>query len=248
LFKILRNSRFTRSNYLFDDEAVLPNRYENYVFEEGLFAQQFPIKEEAFKGRHFSGKLGDDIVEISDHYSSGKMWNAGVMRHGIYYTYDTEPVEEDAITLNEIIQPESEVNEKYYLSDKQIEQFKYLRGPKKLERTSASGHSYFYSEGGMSPSDNLNLPGRTMLTSEGSVNRSTHILEINNRLRFLTPIEAERMQDFPDNWTQKKKNENGEIEKVEDSRRLFFMGNALVTEIVKRVGDELAKQENIYNV
>lgn len=28
----------------------------------------------------------------------------------------------------------------------------------------------------MSPYDSLDLPGRTMLTSEGSINRSTHII------------------------------------------------------------------------
>ncbi|HFC5894173.1 hypothetical protein [Neisseria lactamica] len=45
----------------------------------------------------------------------------------------------------------------------------------------------------MPPYDDLNLPGRTMLTSEGTVSRSTHLLK-----RLLTPVEAERLQDFPD--------------------------------------------------
>ena len=93
----------------------------------------------------------------------------------------------------------------------------------------------------MSPYDDLDLPGRTMLTSEGSVNRSTHLLYINNRYRFITPIEAERMQDFPDDWTKYKKTANDEIVEVTDRMRLFFMGNALVTGIVKRIGDELQK-------
>ncbi|MEI5604665.1 DNA (cytosine-5-)-methyltransferase, partial [Streptomyces brasiliscabiei] len=76
-------------------------------------------------------------------------------------------------------------------------------GPKRIERTSADGHTYIYSEGGMAPTDDLNLPGRTMLTSEGSVNRSTHFLKVNGRYRLITPVEAERLQDFPDNWTVK---------------------------------------------
>src|SRR5699024_5772930 len=169
------------------------------------------------------------------------MWNSGVMRHGVYYTYDTKPVEEEAITLREILQPESEVDEKYYLNEEQLEKFKYLRGAKKVERTSADGHKYFYSEGGMSPHDNLDLPGRTMLTSEGTVNRSTHLLYVDGRYRFLTPVEAERLQDFPDNWTKYKKLKDGEIVEVTDRMRLFFMGNALVTGIVKRIADELEK-------
>lgn len=58
-----------------------------------------------------------------------------------------------------------------------------------------------YSEGGMSPVDSLDLPGRTMLTSEGTTNRSSHIVEVKGRKRFLTPIECELLNGFPDNWT-----------------------------------------------
>ena len=237
--------QITQEN-LFGDEAVDPNRYENYIFKEGLFARQFPIQQKPYKLRHDYGKLSDDIVDISDNYSGGKMWNSGVMRHGVYYTYDTKPVEEEAITLREILQPESEVDEKYYLNEEQLEKFKYLRGAKKVERTSADGHKYFYSEGGMSPHDDLDLPGRTMLTSEGTVNRSTHLLFVDERYRFLTPMEAERMQDFPDEWTKLKKLENGEVKEVTDRMRLFFMGNALVTGIVKRIADELDNIELNY--
>lgn len=89
----------------------------------------------------------------------------------------------------------------------------------------------------MSPTDDLNLPGRTMLTSEGTVNRSTHFLKVNNRYRLITPVEAERLQDFPDNWTAKKKLSDGSIVEVSDKMRMFFMGNALVTEIVRKIGE-----------
>ena len=230
---------------LFGNEAILPNRYEDYVFNEGLFARQFPVDQVPVKGRHAYGKLSDDIVEVSDEYSGGKMWNSGVMRHGVFYTYDTKAIVEEPITLREILQPESDIDEKYYLTDEQIEKFEYLRGAKKVERTSADGHKYFYSEGGMSPHDDLDLPGRTMLTSEGSVNRSTHLLSVNGRYRFITPIEAERMQDFPDNWTKLKKVENDEVKEVTDRMRLFFMGNALVTGVVKRIADELDKLDSL---
>lgn len=109
-------------------------------------------------------------------------------------------------------------------------------GTKRIERTSSDGFSYIFSEGSMSPFDNENLPGRTMLTSEGSINRSTHLIFRNNRYRLLTPIEAERLQDFPDNWTALKKLDSGEVIPVTDRIRMFFMGNALVTEIVKEIG------------
>lgn len=216
------------------------HRYDEYIFNEGLFARQFPIIKTPYKGRQASYKLSNDIVEISDNFT-GKVYNTGVMRHGRYFTIDTEPYDkEKPIPLREIIQPEDEVAEKYYLTDEsKIKKFEYLRGPKKIERVTAEGHTYTFSEGGMSPYDDLDMPGRTMLTSEGSVNRSTHLLKIDGRYRLLTPIEAERLQDFPEDWTKYKKLSSGEIVEVSDRMRLFFMGNALVTKIVERIGDEL---------
>src|SRR5699024_11550406 len=105
----------------------------------------------------------------------------------------------------------------------------------------ANGHKYFYSEGGMSPYDSLNLPGRTMLTSEGSIKRSTHLLYINNRYRLLTPIEAERMQTFPDDWTKYGKTTTGEVREISPTMRMFFMGTGLATGIVERIGIELKR-------
>ncbi len=230
-----------------DTEDLLynENQYDEYIFKDGLFAKQFPIKQTSVKNRHASYEISKDIVKVSNNFT-GKVWNTGVMRYGKYFTIETEPIgNEKPLTLSELIQDVNEVNEKYYLSDEaKLEKFKYLRGPKKIERTTTDGYTYLFSEGGMSPFDDLNLPGRTMLTSEGSVNRSTHLLNINNRYRLLTPIEAERLQDFPDDWTKYKKTSNGEIQEVSDRMRMFFMGNALVTGIVKRIGDGILEVEN----
>ena len=221
-----------------NEEIFEDNRYDDYIFNQGLFAKQFPIKPIAVKNRHVFYKLPNDIVEVSDTFT-GTVWNTGIMRHGKYYSIDTEPnYNGNPITLGEILQDESEVPEKYFLTDQsKLEKFQYLRGPKKIERTSSDGHQYIYSEGGMSPYDDLNLPGRTMLTSEGTVNRSTHLLFVNNKYRLITPIEAERLQDFPDDWTAKKKLSDGSIVEVSDKMRMFFMGNALVTEIVKEIAN-----------
>ena len=86
----------------------------------------------------------------------------------------------------------------------------------------------------MSEFDSLSLPARTMLTSEGTTNRSTHIiLDSNkNKLRILTPLECERINTFPDNWTKTDMNER---------KRYFMMGNALVCGIVERLGEEINK-------
>ena len=227
------DQRFEEQEQVFDE-----NRYDDYIFHEGLFATQFPIMNTPVKKRHVYYELPEDIVEVSDNFS-GTVWNTGVMRHGRYYSIDTAPnYDGEPITLGEILQNEEEVPEKFFINDPaKLEKFQYLRGPKRIERTSADGHTYIYSEGGMSPTDDLNLPGRTMLTSEGTVNRSTHFLHVNERYRLITPVEAERLQDFPDNWTALKKLSDGTVTEVSDKMRMFFMGNALVTDIVRKIGE-----------
>ena len=83
--------------------------------------------------------------------------------------------------------------------------------------------------------DNLEVPARTMLTSEGGISRTTHIVEDykNKKIRLLTPIECERINCFPDNWTNTS---------MTDKKRNFMMGNALVVGIIEKIGIEL---ENI---
>jgi DNA (cytosine-5)-methyltransferase 1 len=242
------------------------NLFNDYLFEDGLFARQFPIKQVPVKKRQHSQRLSANFTQDSEEYIpdvsdnfTGKIWNTGVMRYGQYFTVDTEPVEEEPITLGDIVKQakasfikefdSEEVGEKeyaeylnkYIISDEnKLAKFHYLRGSKKIERTTKDGHKWIYAEGGMSPYDPLNLPGRTMLTSEGTVNRSTHFLKDGGNYRLLTPMEAELLQDFPANWTKYKKTENGDVAEVSDRMRMFFMGNALVTGIVKRIGEELA--------
>jgi DNA (cytosine-5)-methyltransferase 1 len=82
--------------------------------------------------------------------------------------------------------------------------------------------------------DSLDKPGRTMLTSEASVNRSSHIVsdQINKKLRFISPIEAERLNEFPDNWT-----DTGMPKKF----RYFTMGNALVVGVVRKISKRIEK-------
>ena len=238
-FARLVDERFEHNDFIFDEI-----KYNEYLFHTGLFATEFPVQKTPVKNRYAFYELESDIVNISDNFT-GTFWNTGVMRHGKYYSVDTKPdFSGKAITLGEILQDENEVPEKYFITDpEKLEKFKYLRGPKRIKRTSADGHTYIYSEGGMAPYDDLNLPGRTMLTSEGTVNRSTHFLKVNGRYRLITPVEAERLQDFPDNWTARKRLSDGSIVEVSDKMRMFFMGNALVTEIVRKIGDFIREIE-----
>lgn len=228
----------------FNESKSNEAKYEGYIYNDGLFARQFPVKKQPLKNRHSSYDLPSDIIQVSDNFT-GKVWNTGIMRFGKYLTIETIPVgDEQPTPLKHIILNEDRIDDKYFINDpEKIRKFEYMRGPKTINRVSSTGHEYTYSEGGMSPYDSLDLPARTMLTSEGSLNRSTHLLKINERYRLLTPIEAERLQDFPDDWTKFKLSENNIVSEVSDSMRMFFMGNALVTGIIKRIADEIEKIE-----
>ena len=61
------------------------------------------------------------------------------------------------------------------------------------------------------------------------------IFKINEKYRTLTPIEAERLNGFPDNWT----------DTMPDRMRYFCMGNALVVPIVTRIGNQIEKIEKL---
>ena len=74
-----------------------------------------------------------------------------------------------------------------------------------------------------------------MLTSESQVGRTSRVIQdpMTGRLRVLTPIECERLNGFPADWT-----DTGMPERM----RYFCMGNALVVPLVKRIGRVLLSE------
>ena len=123
------------------------------------------------------------------------------------------------------------IEESFFVNKIDLDKWKYLKGGKKISRISSEGHSYTYSEGSMRFPEDLSLPARTMLTSEGTKNRSSHVIKDfkTKKLRTITPIEAERLNGFPDNWTSG----------MTTRERFFCMGNALVVGVVVKIGKEI---------
>lgn len=196
------------------------------IKDTGLMAKSFPISE---MGDVKQTSLDTDIVEVSDNFKF-PFENAGYMHQGKIYTSKIVELEEQATPLGDILQ--SDVDEKYYIASDKIAKWTYLKGAKRIPRVSANGHEYVFSEGPIAFPDPWNRPGRTMLTSESTLNRSTHVVSdpSTGRLRLLTPIEAERLQGFDDDWTN-----TG----MPDRMRYFCMGNALVVPMITRMGSIL---------
>lgn len=205
---------------------------KDIVLTNGIFAKQFPTKSEILDSNMTNISNYKDLVDISDNFKN-QFYNSGVMFNGEVFTAKLESDCNEVFALRKIRETK-DVDEKYFLSEDKIEKFRYLKGYKRIPRIKPNGETYMYSEGAMSFPDNLDLPARTMLTSESGVSRTTHVIEDykTNKLRLLTPLECERINGFPDAWTN-----TG----MTDKKRYFMMGNALVVGVVEKIGVELEK-------
>ena len=200
---------------------------KDIILSEGLMAKAFPVSETS---EIKSCELSSDIVEVSDHFAFD-FRAAGYMASGKIFTADVTEIEEKPILLGDILVKNAD--EKFFITDdERMAKWVYLKGAKKIPRTSANGHEYIFSEGPIEFPDPWDRPARTMLTSESTLNRSTHVVcdPGKGKLRILTPVETERIQGFDDNWTN-----SG----MPDRMRYFCMGNALVVPMITRMGKVL---------
>ena len=217
---------------------------EDVIGKTGILARALPIEKLAANIQEFN--LHGDAELISSQFNKGAakspFLNSGYYQNGVVYTVKSvAKLSKEALLLGDVLQPDSKVPGDYWVEEKRIKQWKYLKGAKSIERThKGSGTSYNYAEGKMAFPDLLTNPSRTILTGEGgsTPSRFKHIIKSKNGYRRLTPIELERLNGFPDDWTQVEK--SGKT--ITDGRRAFFMGNALVIGLVTRVGFVLAKE------
>lgn len=209
---------------------------EKWFLDHHLLIKNFPIENESIKIATKDLAIYEDIVQVSNTYKENKFLSAGIMINGKVYNFEATPKIEPSYTLGDVIQKGREAKtsplKSYVIADDKLEKWKYLKGNKRIERLRPNGEIYYYSEGSMSFPEPLDIPGRTMLTSEGTTNRSSHIIwdDKINSYRTLTEVEAELLQMFPMNWT-----DTG----MTKARRFFMMGNALVTGVISRLEEDL---------
>jgi DNA (cytosine-5)-methyltransferase 1 len=212
---------------------------EQWILQQGTIATAFPVSPKAnTRINHFS--IDGALDEVSANFNAGKtkleFENTGMMTNRHVTTAATVPnYQGECIFLGQIILPEQEVPEEFFITDTDLPRWQYLKGSKSEVRKSAEGYEYKYSEGGMAFPDGLDKPSRTIITGEGGAgpSRFKHVIQTESgRYRRLTPIELERLNMFPDRHT----------EGASDMRRAFLMGNALVTGIVEKIGIVLLHQ------
>lgn len=226
--------------YLKDSEiynALVKSSESDWLLDEGVFAKTFEVGQIS-ELKTFD--LDQSVEEISESFNKEKgdspFQNSGMILNGKVTTLKTSPNYEGKKTLlKDILIPVDEVPEDYFIDEKDLDKWNYLKGAKKEVRQSTGGFAYNYGEGAMIFPDNLESPSRTIITGEGgkSASRFKHVVRTSKGLRRLTPIELERLNMFPDDHTL--------LEGVSDVKRAFFMGNALVVGVIEKVGETLLK-------
>lgn len=205
----------------------------NWALSDGVLAKAFPNGD---SGMIKSFELEGDIVSISDNFNksnSKKVFgNHGVMTESKIATMDLAPSYQGPFsTLGSILQDEAP--SEFRILDKDLDKWAYLKGGKKESRKTADGFEYEYSEGAMTFPDALDRASRTIITGEGgsAPSRFKHVISDENGLRRLTPVELERLNMFPDDHTL--------LDGVPNTKRAFFMGNALVVGVIEKIGRSL---------
>lgn len=223
-------------------ESVKEVSPTDWILQEGTLAEAFPVSSEntLFPNQF---KLKGDIVYISENFNKtgnkGSFQNTGLMINGLVTTLKTKPnYDGDFIVLGDLIQ-NGEVTAEFYIDKNDLDKWIYLKGPKKEMRKNAQGFEYHYSEGGMIFPDPLDKPSRTIITGEGgrSPSRFKHVIQTPKGYRRLSPVELERLNMFPDDHTK--------LEGISDTKRAFFMGNALVVGVIEKIG--IALNQKITN-
>lgn len=232
-----RRRVFIVATHLPKRASVDPTRM---IFDDGALAQALPV----WPVEDLDQRLGvpdvtlaepDEITLHWPHPPRSPFRDAGVMWCGQVWTRKVTPNFDGKFpTLADIMVADEEVPESFFIPESQRERWAYLKGAKSEARKAGNGHSYRYQEGAIAFPDPTDKPARTILTGEGgsSPSRMKHVVATKDgRLRRLTPLELERLNGFPDDWTK-----TG----MTDGKRAFMMGNALVVGLVEQVARRLS--------
>ena len=219
----------------------LYSNHETPLIVDGFFAPIFPVRSNGGL-REYS--LPEDLQAMTENFHA-EFLNSGFIMKGSIISLNVTPIFTGRrYALRDVL--EKDAGDEYYLDPSDFlldasavdightRTWNYYKGAKREHRMSKDGHSYLYSEGAIPFPDDVNIPSRTMLRTEGNnnPNRMSHVIRDleSGKLRVLTPLESERLNGFEDNWT---------ID-LPKRWRYFCMGNALVVGLVEQMGERLA--------
>lgn len=229
--------------------APEPSERKNWIINSGTLARALQVEDDLITANFVEFPLEGELDVISETFDLGgarsPFLSAGIMVNRQVITCQVTPKKKKPQTLRSVL-TNKPIPDEFFVDNPGP--WSDLKAGGSVERTHASGFKYNYSEGSMAFPDNLDGPARTITTGEGgrTPSRFKHIIEYApGKHRRLVPEELERLNGFEPGWTEFGLRQ-GEKIKISDTKRAFFMGNALVIGIVKLIGAELAKDwENL---
>jgi len=244
---------YHRSTRLYRKLAVRERKkdVDGWLFEEGLLADALPIEAHNVLMPILPCRISMDPYAVTNEYKShpnskSRFGNSGVAINGKYWTVESRPAaitdhrefvgREEALVLGDVLLEPEDVPKEFYIDEDSLAKWEYLKGAKSIARTKKNGIEYTYDEGKMTFPDEINKPSRTIITGEGgaSPSRFKHVVKTGGKYRRLTPEELEMLNGFPSGFTDRPE--------VSETRRAFFMGNALVVGLVTRIAKCLYAQ------
>jgi len=194
---------------------------------------------------------------------NGALVSAQARKRYFWTNFYVEQPEDKKIFLKDIMQPESEIDKKYYLSEKLIKGFinkknnwdKSFKPKKENEKSkiitqqysklSASSAYLSIKKIGYIKSDSqanriydADYKAVNQSANGGGLGAKTGLYEIENEIiRKLTPIEVERLFTLNDGYTERGK---GDI-KISDSQRYRMLGNGVIKDVVIHILERLKK-------
>lgn len=232
----------SRSKLFFEFINIL-NHVRKFNPDVKFFLENVIMKKENMRViNEYTGVIGQRINSalVSAQNRDRMYWsNISTIQSGLFsetHTYIEPPVDR-GILLNDILQPESEVDEKYYLKNPKIG-FEGMNLDRKSNclRTSGKGsqsdkHNNDIIKVDKKVNKKANQDKASCFTAwahSGGNHSDMDIILFNYKLRRLTPLECMRLQTIPERF-QKILLESG----ISDSSLYKMMGNGWTIEVIK---------------
>jgi site-specific DNA-cytosine methylase len=169
-----------------------------------------------------SKEIGVKPVLINSNLFSGQN------RQRLYWTNIdlTDDIIDKGIKLKDIL--EESVDTKLYLSNDEINKAQFKKSKKSIPRVK-NGFEYFFNEGSIAFPNSIEKKSQCLLAAGQGISRTTTYVDTGNGIRKLSPIECERLQNVPDNYT----------DNVSNSQRYKMLGNGWTVDVIAHIFSQI---------
>jgi len=162
-----------------------------------------------------SNELGVKPVLINSNLFSAQN------RQRLYWTNIelNDEIVDKGIKLKDIL--DQNVDKSLYLSDDEIVRAQFKKSKKSIPRVK-NGFEYFFNEGSIQFPNSIEKKSQCLLAAGQGISRTTTYVDNGNGIRKLSPVECERLQNVPENYT----------DNVSNSQRYKMLGNGWTVDVI----------------